>query len=113
MPGPGTAKPKGAPAVSHYMTRGTQVFVKEDGEWKVRSSHYSPISTQEPKAVGLIFLVAPHLATKRLAFSRLLVMLRCLLFTDAAPAVRYNSKLESKEKQIRKTCHSSWVASSP
>ncbi len=40
----GAMQPKGFPAVSHYMTRATQVFVKEGGEWKVRSSHWSPIS---------------------------------------------------------------------
>jgi ketosteroid isomerase-like protein len=37
-------KPKGAPAVNHYLTRVTQVFVKEDGKWKIRASHWSPIS---------------------------------------------------------------------
>jgi hypothetical protein len=40
----GALQPKGFPGVSHYMTRATQVFVKEGGEWKVRSSHWSPIS---------------------------------------------------------------------
>ena len=40
----GSMKPKGSPAVPHYMTRASQVFVKEDGAWKVRSSHWSPIS---------------------------------------------------------------------
>ena len=39
----GSMQPKGSPAVPHYMTRVTQVFVKEDGRWKVRSSHWSPI----------------------------------------------------------------------
>lgn len=32
------------PLVSHYMTRVTQVFVKEDGVWKVRAAHWSPIA---------------------------------------------------------------------
>lgn len=40
----GSMKPKGYPAVSNYLTRVTQVFVKEDGAWKVRSSHFSPIT---------------------------------------------------------------------
>lgn len=40
----GSLKPKGSPAVNHYMTRVTQVFVKEAGKWKVRSSHWSPIT---------------------------------------------------------------------
>ena len=31
-------------AVADYMTRVTQVFVKEDGEWKVRASHFSPLT---------------------------------------------------------------------
>ncbi len=39
----GSLQPEGYPAVSHYLTRVTQVFVKEDGEWKVRSSHWSPL----------------------------------------------------------------------
>ena len=39
----GAMKPKGSPAVSHYMTRVTQAFVKEGGKWKVRASHWSPI----------------------------------------------------------------------
>lgn len=37
----GTMKPKGAPQVPNYFTRATQVFVKEDGAWKIRSSHWS------------------------------------------------------------------------
>ena len=40
----GSLKPKGSPAVNHYLTRVTQVFVKEDGKWKVRSSHWSPVA---------------------------------------------------------------------
>lgn len=39
----GSLKPKGSPAVGHYLTRVTQVFVKEGGKWKLRSSHWSPI----------------------------------------------------------------------
>jgi hypothetical protein len=40
----GSMKPKGAPAVGHYLTRVTQVFVKEAGKWKIRSSHWSPVA---------------------------------------------------------------------
>ena len=40
----GSMKPKGAPLVSHYLTRATQVYVKEDGGWKIRSSHWSPVA---------------------------------------------------------------------
>ena len=40
----GSMKPVGSPAVAHYLTRVSQVLVKEGGEWKVRSSHFSPIA---------------------------------------------------------------------
>jgi hypothetical protein len=40
----GSLKPKGSAAVNHYLTRVTQVFVKEAGKWKVRSAHWSPIA---------------------------------------------------------------------
>ena len=39
----GSMKPKNLPAISHYMTRVTQAYVKENGEWRVRASHWSPI----------------------------------------------------------------------
>ncbi|MCJ7558585.1 MAG: nuclear transport factor 2 family protein [Gammaproteobacteria bacterium] len=39
----GSWKSKGAPAVEHYFTRATQVYVKEDGKWKIRASHWSPV----------------------------------------------------------------------
>ena len=39
----GSMSPKGYPAVSNYRTRVMQVFVKEDGDWKVRAAHWSPI----------------------------------------------------------------------
>ena len=39
----GSLQPEGSALVSHYLTRVTQVFVKEDGEWKVRSTHWSPL----------------------------------------------------------------------
>ena len=35
---------KNSAAVPNYRTRATQVFVKEDGKWKVRAAHWSPIS---------------------------------------------------------------------
>ena len=34
----------GSEPVAHYMTRVTEVYVKEDGQWKVRAAHYSPIA---------------------------------------------------------------------
>ncbi len=40
----GSLTPKGAAPVGHYLTRVTQVFVKEDGKWKVRSSHWSAVT---------------------------------------------------------------------
>lgn len=40
----GSMAPKGSAAVSNYRTRATQVFVKEDGKWKVRAAHWSPIA---------------------------------------------------------------------
>lgn len=40
----GSFHPDGSSAVPHYMTRVTQVFVKEGGKWKVRAAHYSPIA---------------------------------------------------------------------
>ena len=39
----GSLTPKGSKPVGHYMTRVTQVFVKENGEWRIRASHWSPI----------------------------------------------------------------------
>jgi hypothetical protein len=39
----GSMTPAGHAAVPDYLTRATQVFVKEDGEWRVRSSHWSPV----------------------------------------------------------------------
>lgn len=40
----GSLKPKGSAAVGHYLTRVTQVFVKEGGKWRIRSSHWSAMS---------------------------------------------------------------------
>jgi len=39
----GSLTPEGSKPVSHYMTRVTQAFVKESGEWRIRASHWSPI----------------------------------------------------------------------
>jgi|TARA_B100000315_G_scaffold150831_1_gene139581 hypothetical protein len=39
----GYMKPKGSAAVGHYLTRVSQTFVKEDGEWNTRTSHWSPV----------------------------------------------------------------------
>jgi len=34
---------KGAQPVDHYLTRATEVFVKEGDSWMVRAAHWSPI----------------------------------------------------------------------
>jgi hypothetical protein len=39
----GSMTPKESKPVGHYMTRVTQAFVKENGEWRIRASHWSPI----------------------------------------------------------------------
>ena len=39
----GSLKPKNSSAVGHYLTRVTRAYIKEDGQWKVRASHWSPI----------------------------------------------------------------------
>jgi len=40
----GTMAVKGSAAVSNYRTRATQVLVKENGKWKIRAAHWSPIA---------------------------------------------------------------------
>ncbi len=40
----GSMQPKGYPAVSHYLTRVMEVYVKEDGKWKRRAAHWSPVA---------------------------------------------------------------------
>jgi len=40
----GSMTPKGSPAVKNYRTRVSQVYTKEAGKWKVRSSHWSAIT---------------------------------------------------------------------
>jgi hypothetical protein len=39
----GTMHPEGADPVSNYRTRVTQAFVKEDGRWRLRASHWSAL----------------------------------------------------------------------
>ena len=39
----GSMQPKGRPAVGHYLTRVTEVFVKEGTAWKVRAAHWSAV----------------------------------------------------------------------
>ena len=36
-------QPTGLPAVPNYRTRVTQIFVKEEGNWKIRAAHWSPL----------------------------------------------------------------------
>ena len=40
----GSMQAKGNARVAHYMTRVTEVYVKEGEEWKVRAAHWSPIA---------------------------------------------------------------------
>ncbi|MBT8137125.1 MAG: hypothetical protein KJO54_08950 [Gammaproteobacteria bacterium] len=40
----GSFHEKGSEPVAHYMTRITEVFVKEGKNWVVRAAHYSPIA---------------------------------------------------------------------
>jgi hypothetical protein len=39
----GSFKPKNSEKVAHYLCRVTTVFVREDGKWKSRHSHFSPV----------------------------------------------------------------------
>ena len=39
----GSLKPKNSAAVGHYLTRVTRAYVKENGQWRVRASHWSPV----------------------------------------------------------------------
>ena len=36
-------QPIGLPVVPNYHARVTQAFVKEEGNWKIRAAHYSPL----------------------------------------------------------------------
>lgn len=40
----GSLQPKGGALASHYLTRVMEVYVKEDGKWKLRAAHWSPIT---------------------------------------------------------------------
>ena len=40
----GSFQVKGMSAVDHYMTRVLEIYVKEDGKWVSRASHWSPIA---------------------------------------------------------------------
>ncbi len=40
----GALKPKGRPLVEDYHTRVMGVYVQEDGRWKQRAIHYSPVT---------------------------------------------------------------------
>ena len=40
----GSMSPKNSAAVNNYLTRVTEVYVKEGGKWKTRAAHYSPIA---------------------------------------------------------------------
>jgi hypothetical protein len=40
----GSIQPKGYGAVSHYLTRTSETFVKENGKWVKVTGHYSPIT---------------------------------------------------------------------
>jgi hypothetical protein len=40
----GSIDRKNSSSVGNYRTRATQVFVKENGEWKIRAAHWSPIA---------------------------------------------------------------------
>jgi len=39
----GSMQPEGSPVVPHYLTRVTEVLVKEDGRWKRRAAHWSAV----------------------------------------------------------------------
>jgi len=40
----GSFQETGQKLVSHYMTRVTDIYVKENGKWKLRAAHFSPIA---------------------------------------------------------------------
>lgn len=40
----GKFKAKGGEPVTSYLTRVTEVYVNEDGKWRVRAAHWSPIA---------------------------------------------------------------------
>ena len=52
----GSYQEVGVPPVGHYFTRATEVYVRENGEWKVRAAHWSPVAggsgTQQTAIIG-------------------------------------------------------------
>jgi len=52
----GSYQETGESPVTHYFTRATRVFVKENGEWKTRAAHWSPVQggsgTKQTAIVG-------------------------------------------------------------
>lgn len=40
----GSMQPAGYPPVSHYLTRVSEIYVQEDGDWKRRSAHWSAVT---------------------------------------------------------------------
>ena len=40
----GSMQPAGYPPVAHYMTRVSEVYVNEDGDWKRRAAHWSAVT---------------------------------------------------------------------
>lgn len=52
----GSYQETGMPPVDHYFTRATEVYVRENGEWKVRAAHWSPVAggsgTQQTSIIG-------------------------------------------------------------
>ena len=39
----GSMTPRGSAPVEHYLTRVLEVYVKEDGAWRARAGHWSPL----------------------------------------------------------------------
>ena len=40
----GSMQPAGYPPVSHYLTRVSEIYVNENGDWKRRAAHWSAIT---------------------------------------------------------------------
>ena len=40
----GSMQPAGYPPVAHYLTRVSEVYVNQEGDWKRRAAHWSPIT---------------------------------------------------------------------
>ena len=67
----GSMKPENAPAVSHYLTRVTQVFVKEGGKWKIRASLERSTEIDGSKRATLAKL-PPSISSGKAIFTALL-----------------------------------------